>query len=189
MKIGAEVVDVRAVDRARWVKTKRGDDSRTVRMERLYGLHAADATRLAYLLTGDPELAQDLAHDAFIRVAGRLTALRQPEAFAPYLRRTVVNLARMHFRHQKVERAYAPRLVAPESAHDGPDPTETSAIHAALMQLPYRQRAAIVLRFYLDMPDGVVAQLLGCAEGTVRSLVSRGTSQLRDLYSQETADE
>src|SRR6266566_9470783 len=68
------------------------------RLGTLYGRHAPGAVRLAYLLTGDPALAEDLVQDAFVKLAGRLAHLRDPEAFDAYLRRTVVNLANSHFR-------------------------------------------------------------------------------------------
>src|SRR5438270_10702370 len=75
----------------------------------LYLQHADDAVRLAYLLTGDRALAEDLVQDAFVRLAGRLVHLRDPGAFHAYLRRTVVNLSNSHFRRRKVERAYVER--------------------------------------------------------------------------------
>jgi RNA polymerase sigma factor (sigma-70 family) len=151
------------------------------RLADLYLLHAREATRLAYLLTGDHSQAEDIAHDAFVRVAGRLVHLRRPDAFVGYLRRAVVNLARMHFRRMRVERAYlrtraraAPPRDPPEAALAARD-----SLRRALMELPYRQRAAIVLRFYLDLPDAETADVLRCAEGTVRSLISRGMDGLR----------
>ena len=79
------------------------------RLGELYVRHADDAVRLAYLLTGDPALAEDLVQDAFVRLAGRLAHLRDPGAFHAYLRKTVVNLSNSHFRRRKVERAYLER--------------------------------------------------------------------------------
>ena len=79
------------------------------RLGELYVRHASDAVRLAYLLTGDRALAEDLVQDAFVKLAGRLVHLRDPGAFEAYLQRTVVNLSRSHFRRRKVERAYVDR--------------------------------------------------------------------------------
>src|SRR6059058_2058925 len=90
------------------------------RLGELYRRHAPDAVRLAYLLTGDRALAEDLAQEAFVRMFGRFRDLRNPDAFGAYLRKTVVNLSRSHFRRAKVERAYlereagAPRPVGPD---------------------------------------------------------------------------
>src|ERR671923_2407588 len=79
------------------------------RLGELYLRHADDAVRLAYLLTGDHALAEDLVQDAFVKLAGRLIHLRDPGAFDAYLRRTVVNLANSHFRRKRLERAYLKR--------------------------------------------------------------------------------
>src|SRR5438876_12359684 len=81
----------------------------TGRLGELYLRHADDAIRLAYLLTGDRALAEDLVQDAFVRLAGRLVHLRDPDAFDAYLRRTVVNLSNSYFRRKKVERSYLER--------------------------------------------------------------------------------
>ena len=64
------------------------------RLENLYAAHCPEATRLAFLLTGDRDLAEDLTQDAFVRVARRFGDLRNPEAFGPCLRKTVINLSK-----------------------------------------------------------------------------------------------
>src|SRR5207302_5853382 len=79
------------------------------RLGDLYLRHADDAVRHAYRLTGSRALAEDLAQEAFVRLAVRLVHLRDPGAFDAYLRRTVVNLANSHFRRRKVERTYLER--------------------------------------------------------------------------------
>src|SRR6476646_4914808 len=79
------------------------------RLGELFVRHAAEATRLAYLLTGDRQLAEDLVQDAFVKLAGRLVHLRDPGAFDAYLRRTIVNLSRSHFRRRKLEREHLRR--------------------------------------------------------------------------------
>jgi RNA polymerase sigma-70 factor (sigma-E family) len=148
------------------------------RLEMLYAAHAPDAARLAYLLTGDTALAEDLVHEAFVRMFGRFRDLRQQEAFGAYLRKTVVNLARSHFRRRGVERAY----LAKESRRAEPaidPPGRRQEMWEALGRLTPRQRAAIVLRYYEDLTEAQTADVLGCAVGTVKSLVSRGLDQLR----------
>ena len=87
----------------------RQTEADTGRLGELYLRHADDAVRLAYLLTGDRALAEDLAQDAFVRLAGRLLHLRDSGAFHAYLQRTVVNLSHSYFRRKKVERAYLER--------------------------------------------------------------------------------
>ena len=72
------------------------------RLGELYRRHAGDAARLAYLITGDRALAEDLAHEAFVRLIGRFRDLRNPESFEFYLRRTVANLARAYLRDPSI---------------------------------------------------------------------------------------
>ena len=91
-----------------------GAEVETIRIEGslladLYARHADGALRLSYLLTGDGALAEDLVQDAFVRVAGRLLHLRDPGGFHAYLRKTIVNLARSHYRRRAVERRYLER--------------------------------------------------------------------------------
>src|SRR5262245_27265365 len=146
----------------------------------LYAAYAPDGIRLAFLLTGDRALAEDLVQDAFVRLIGRLRHLREPNAFWVYLRRTIVNLATSQFRHRRVERAYLERVAASPSFVVNPNDELDETMHRVLLGLPQRQRAAIVLRFYEDLSDVQTAAVLGCPAGTVRSLVSRGMKTLRE---------
>ena len=149
------------------------------RLGELYRRHAPDAARLAYLLTGNRALAEDLVHEAFIRMIGRFQDMRSPESFQWYLRRTLVNLVKSHFRHEKVERAYVDRESArPDPAHE-PDVDAREDLWRRLMDLPERQRAVIVLRFYEDLTEAQIAELLETPLGTVKSLMSRGLARLR----------
>jgi RNA polymerase sigma-70 factor (sigma-E family) len=149
------------------------------RLAELYQAHAPAAVRLAYLLTGDRALAEDLVQEAFVRLFGRFRDLRNPDAFGAYLRTTVVNLARSHFRRAKVERAYVDRE-ARSSQASSPDAGGRQEMWEALQRLRPRQRAAIVLRYYEDLTETQTAEVLGCAVGTVKSLVSRGIDRLRE---------
>jgi RNA polymerase sigma-70 factor (sigma-E family) len=156
--------------------------SETNRLGDLYLRHADGAVRLAYLLTGDMALAEDLVQDAFVRLAGRLVHLRDAAAFEVYLRRTVVNLSRSHFRRRYVERAYLQRARGEALVTPGAEqPIEVrDEVWAALRLVTPRQRAALVLRFYEDLSERQVSQILGCRPGTVKSLVSRGLDTLRN---------
>ncbi|HEY8018194.1 MAG TPA: SigE family RNA polymerase sigma factor [Actinomycetota bacterium] len=149
-------------------------------LSELYVAYAPDGIRLAFLLTGDRALAEDLVQDAFVRLVGRLRHLREPAAFWTYLRRTIVNLATSHFRHRRVERAYLERVAAAPSTVANVNDELDETMHRVLLELPQRQRAAIVLRFYEDLSDAQTAAVLGCSPGTVRSLTSRGMQTLRE---------
>jgi RNA polymerase sigma-70 factor (sigma-E family) len=146
----------------------------------LYLRHSPAALRLAFLVTGDRALAEDLVQDAFVRLFGRLLHLRNPEAFEAYLRQTVVNLCRMHFRRQRVERTYLRREEqrSREEASE-PDLDVREDLWRALLRLPERQRIAIVLHYYEDLSEQQASEVLRCRPGTYRSLVSRGIAHLR----------
>lgn len=149
-------------------------------LDALYRAHAAEALRLAYLLTGDRTLAEDLVQDAFVRVLGRFHDLRNRDAFWWYLRRTIVNLSTSYFRRRGVERAWLARQRPDEAAPAAIDLGERDRLRAALMKLRPEQRAAVVLRFYEDLSEADTAEALGVPLGTVKSTVSRGLERLRN---------
>jgi RNA polymerase sigma-70 factor (sigma-E family) len=155
---------------------------RTSRLATLYERHAPGAGRLAYLLTGDADLAEDLAQEAFARLIARLGSLRDEAVIASYLRRSIVNLVHKHWRKARSERSYLRReqLNLAGQATMLPDVAEQDQLWRALQQLPHRQRAAIVLRFYEDLSEAETARVLGCAVGTVKSSVARGLRRLKE---------
>jgi RNA polymerase sigma-70 factor (sigma-E family) len=157
------------------------------RLSELFLLHASRMGRLAYLLTGDRDTADDLVQDAFLKLARSFGQLRNVEAFESYFRRTVVNLARNHNRRGQIEHSYLRRSAA-LACPGWAEPAEPAVDHVAdrvrlrdaLLRLPPRSRAAIVLRYYEDLSELQVAELMRCRPGTVKSLVSHGMAQLRE---------
>jgi RNA polymerase sigma-70 factor (sigma-E family) len=135
----------------------------------LYKQRYDPMVRLAYLLTGQQAIAEELVQDAFVSVHRSWARATNPPA---YLRTAVVNACRSWGRRQTLERLRKP---AP------PDPSTlvTDEMWDVLQTLPPRQRAAIVLRFYEDLPDEEIAALLGCKVPTVRTAVFRGLEKLR----------
>jgi RNA polymerase sigma-70 factor (sigma-E family) len=159
-----------------------GADRPTDRLADLYARFQGDSRRVAYLLTGDRELAEDLAQEAFVRASSRLAWLRKPESFEFYLRRTLINLSRGHWRKVRSERQYleSERSKGSDVVTEGTDVEERDVLWRALQTLPYRQRVALILRFYEDMSEQDTAHVMGCPVGTVKSLVSRGLKTLRE---------
>jgi RNA polymerase sigma-70 factor (sigma-E family) len=149
-------------------------------LEDLYVRHLPGAVRVASLITGDADLAQDIAHDAFLRSVGRFRHLRQPEAFDAYLRRAVVNACTSHFRRRKVETAYLRGQARGTAPADDPDHGRRDELRAALSALPARQRAAVVLRYYADLSEQQAGEALGCSAAAVRSMVARAMETLRE---------
>jgi RNA polymerase sigma-70 factor (sigma-E family) len=154
----------------------------------LYRRHLPDAIRLAYLMTGDRMLAEDLSQEAFIRLTGRFEHIRNRDAFPAYLRRTVVHLALNQFRRRRTERDHLEEAAKLAGDRTPLDHADTAAVRSALLSLPYRQRAAIVLRYYEDLSERQTADLLNCRPGTVKSLLSRGIESLRRGISMESED-
>ena len=158
------------------------DKGRASQLAEVYERSAPAGFRLAYLMTGDRALAEDLVQEAFLRFVGRLHHLREPEAFDAYLRRTIVNLSKDTFRRRAVESSYLERRTAElREGRTDPDVAAYEAMRTALLTLPQRQRAAIVLRYYEDLHESEIADVLRCRPATVRSLVARGLEALRRI--------
>ena len=167
-------------------ETVTADDATWSGLESLYVQHAPSALRLAYFLTGDQETARDLVHDAFVRVAGRFGYLRQPDGFDAYLRRTIVNLNASRLRRLKVERASLAREAAyPAVTVAERDPGISEDLWQAILDLPPRQRAAIVLRFYEDLSEVQAADILRCSVKALNQLVVRAMKTLRTRIGEE----
>ena len=133
--------------------------------------HFSELVRLAALLSGSADAAPDLVQDCFVRLHGRWTAVHDP---LPYIRRSVVHACASH--HRRVARGRS--LPSPEIQHSelGADELED-----ALAKLPIRQRSAVVLRYYADLPDAEIARALRCRPGTVGSLIHRALADLRKV--------
>ncbi len=128
--------------------------------------------RLATLLVDSQDTAEEVVQDCFVRLYPRFDRIDDPAA---YLRRSVVNACRSAGRRRTLERALL-RTDRPASVELGAD-----EILDALAGLPARQRAALVLRYYDDLPEADIAVVLGCRPGTVKSLISRGLARLRKV--------
>ena len=134
--------------------------------------------RTAYLIAWDLPEAEDLVQETLFKVARRWARVRRMDHPAAYARRIVVNLAlqgrpkRSRRRAELSESGSSepPAPAAPFDTHD--------ELYAALVQLPPRQRAVLVLRYFLDLPEAEVASALQCSVGTVKSTASRGLARL-----------
>lgn len=138
----------------------------------LYRSDHDQLVRLAYLLTSSVEGAEDIVQDSFVQLHRHFGRLDNPEA---YLRRIVVNACNSYHRRRGRERERIALLHVVEEATDHP----RVELADVLMDLPYRQRAAVVLRYYHDLGEPEIAAILHCRPGTVGSLIHRGLAQLR----------
>lgn len=138
----------------------------------------APFARLAYLMTGDSSVADDLAADALAEVWRHWERVESADSPGAYGRGIVMNLARQWVRRQSRERLWMlePFKRAPES-----DIPAVLDVRSALRRLPHRRRACVVLRYAFDLPEKEVAAILGISVGAVKSTTSRGAKQLAEL--------
>jgi RNA polymerase sigma-70 factor (sigma-E family) len=154
--------------------------------------HGRELGRLAYLLLGDRDAADDLVGDAFLAAWQQWDVVRDADHPLAYMRRLVVNLAGTRIRRTVRERR---RLLLFRGDADDVAPGRDSAVvvdvRTALARLPARRRACVVLRFAFDVSEQDVARVLGVSVGTVKSQTSKGVAQLRPLLgaAREDSDE
>jgi RNA polymerase sigma-70 factor (sigma-E family) len=137
--------------------------------------------RLAYLLVGDSSTAEDVVQEAFLGTFVGWSRIRRHDHAERYLRRAVVNRSRSRLRRRPVERRANEVSHFSTSSETG-DWTELVSISAtvagALLGLAPRQRAAVVLRYYVDLPEAEIAATLGVSVGTVKSQLAKARRQL-----------
>lgn len=131
--------------------------------------------RAAYLLCGDPDLAEDLVQEALIALAEKWESVENPDGFV----RKVIYRQRVSFwrkRRREVSSEWLPERGIPDGAEERARDDE---VHRALRQLPPRQRAALVLRYFEDLTEEQTAQVMGIRTGTVKSLSHHAIARLR----------
>jgi RNA polymerase sigma-70 factor (sigma-E family) len=158
----------------------------TAALEALYLAHYQQLVRLALLVLGGDAFAEDIVQEAFIRVHGSLSSIRDPERAASYLRVTTMNLARSALRRQQTALRHAP---APPAEPAGPEELAVASdreagLLAALRLLPCRQRQVIVLRYYADLSVLETARTLRISTGSVKTHGSRALAALADVLRQ-----
>jgi RNA polymerase sigma-70 factor (sigma-E family) len=153
----------------------------------VFAAHHAEALRLAFLLTGDRYRAEDVVADAFVKLYKRWSAGGIDNVRA-YLRRTVVNEVNSKFRRLALERREAAKRSGDDrGARSAEDQlADHELIADALATLSQRQRTAVVLRYFNDLPEREVAEILGVSVGTVKSSVSRGLDRMRHVLEGES---
>ena len=145
-----------------------------------------DLLRFAVVLCGDRGLGEDLVHDVLLRAQARWDRIGRVEYPFAYVRTMVVN------EHLTWRRKWSRQIPTEtlELSASSPDHADQIAnrddVMARLRALPARQRAAVVLRYYGDLPDQEIADTLGCSAGTVRGYISRALATMRVQLSTET---
>ncbi|HEX5118611.1 MAG TPA: SigE family RNA polymerase sigma factor [Pseudonocardiaceae bacterium] len=153
---------------------------------------AAPLRRCAYLFCGDWHLAEDLMQTTLVKIYRswhRITAQDSMGAYArTVLLRTWLDERRRPWRRSEVRRADVP-----DRSDGSPKPDEAAVlswqrnlVHGALLKVPPRQRAVLVLRYFDDLSIAQTAAVMGCNEGTVKSQAARGLDNLRTAMTAAT---
>ena len=155
-------------------------DSAAAAVAALYQHHAVGLIRLAYLMLGDRAGAEDAVQDAFCGLYRHWDRLADRDRALAYVRSSVLNGCRSALRRRITGRrlltAYQPPTASAEAAVLGLE--ERQEVMRAVRRLPGRQREALVLRFYLDLPEREIARLMGLRPSSVRSATARALKAL-----------
>ncbi|WP_137991523.1 SigE family RNA polymerase sigma factor [Streptomyces vilmorinianum] len=144
--------------------------------------HYAELARLAHLLTGEVDGADDLAADAMVALWHRWDRVRAADHPVAYARGVVANLVRSRIRGAVRERRRIALFWDRRSEHvDDPDIPVVVDVQTALRALPFRKRACVVLRHAFDLSERDTALALGVSVGTVKSQTSKGMAELQRL--------
>jgi RNA polymerase sigma-70 factor (sigma-E family) len=165
-----------------------GSDTALKREFERFAAEASDALfRTGYLMTGDVRDTEDLVQETFLRVAQRWGRVRSMDYPAAYARRILINLVLRGARRRSQQKAeLGPQAAAIETADENAaralrDVDDLAEFRWALAQLPARQRAVLVLRYWADLPVTEVAGILGCSASTVTSTASRAAARLANV--------
>ncbi|WP_308167496.1 SigE family RNA polymerase sigma factor [Catellatospora tritici] len=155
----------------------------TVTYEEFATTRLAALSRYAVMLTGDQHLAQDLVQETMVRAQLHWRKVSRAESPERYVKRMMINqyldwrrgswFRRVFLRADPDETVAVPHDLAERSA-------QRDVIWSVLATLPRQQRAALVLRYYEDLADAEIADMLGCTVGTARGYISKALTRLRE---------
>jgi RNA polymerase sigma-70 factor (sigma-E family) len=135
--------------------------------------------RTAYLLVGDLGLAEDLLQNALVKTYLSWGRIRDPGSVHAYVRRILVTTASSWWRRRASHEVPVADLPEPVTPDFTGVQAEAETMRRLLLDLPAKQRAVLVLRFYEDLTEAEVAETLGVTRGTVSRYVTRGLATLR----------
>jgi RNA polymerase sigma-70 factor (sigma-E family) len=158
-------------------RSESGADA-TLAVTALYQAHALGLTRLAFIMLGDRQAAEDVVQEAFYGLYRAWDRLADRSNVLGYLRVSVLNGCRSDLR--RARRVPRPLAVPPAASAeaDALAGEEQRAAVAALRRLPPRQREALVLRYFAELPEQETALAMGVSRGTVKSTAARALTAL-----------
>ena len=167
----------------RWPDPEPPDPGAEAAVGALYQAQAVGLIRLAYLMLGDRAAAEDVVQDAFCGLYRHWDRLADPSGALAYVRSSVLNGCRTALRRRALGRRVTPAYQPPAGSAEAAvlSREEREEVMRAVRRLPDRQREALVLRFYLDLPGPEIARVMGIRPGTVRSATHRALKALGHL--------
>jgi RNA polymerase sigma-70 factor (sigma-E family) len=164
---------------------ERSDAERDREIAALFDRHYAPMCRLAYVIIGDAATAEEIVMEALIKTFSGWGRIRDYDRVDAYLRRAVVNLCRSKIRRKVIEarvNAASYRRDELKPPEWDPDRHETSRlVWDAVKRLPERQRACVVLRYFDDLSEAQIADVLQCSVGTVKSQLAKSRAKLEKV--------
>ena len=172
------------IDRAQAIADAVRAVDRDALIAALFHQEGSRLVRMARLFTDDRNAAEDIVQEAFIRLHRAAHRLEDPTKAAPYLRSIVVNLARDHNRRGLMSLRHQ-EAMSSDAMPDMPDELAVAnedqrRIIEELRELSPRQRDCLLLRFYMDMTEVEIAEVLGISSNSVKTHCQRGMAALRD---------
>jgi RNA polymerase sigma-70 factor (sigma-E family) len=146
--------------------------------------------RTAYLLTGEQQAAEDLVQTSLERTYVAWQKVSRADNPDAYVRRILINIHARRFRRSRVEHVAGPTAAGVVDGGKADQPLQQDqmtlvddrlALLSALGQLPARQRAVVVLRYWEDLSESQVAAVMQCSTGTVKSQAAKGLAKLRQM--------
>jgi RNA polymerase sigma-70 factor (sigma-E family) len=162
---------------------RRADAERDERVALLFDAHYAPLCRLAYVILGDSQMAEEIVMEALLKTFTGYRRIRHLDRADVYLRRAVVNLCRSKIRRKSIEIRVNATVHHRDEQRPPPwDPEHhevSRVVWEAVRRLPERQRACVVMFYYQDLPETQIAGVLDCSVGTVKSQLSKSRAKLQ----------
>lgn len=161
------------------------DADRDHEVASLFRRYYTPMCRLAYVILGDGSLAEEVVMEALVKTYSGWRRIRDLDRSEAYLRQAVVNGCRSKIRRKVLEARVAPilrhRAEQRHTQRTDVDPDIKREVWRAVRALPERQRACVALYYYEDLPEGEIADVLGCSVGTVKSQLFKARAKLQVL--------
>ena len=161
---------------------ERSDAERDREVSALFSRYYTPMCRLAYVILGDAAIAEEVVMEALLKTFSGWRRIRDLDRIDAYLRRAVINQCRSRIRRKTLEARVNTTIHMREQRREpdwDPERHETSReVWKAVRKLPERQRACVVLRYFEDLPEAQIADVLECSIGTVKSQLSKARAKL-----------